>query len=221
MRGMRMEVSVTRTLAALVVLGLLVSLTGCATIVDGGRESVSINSSPSGALVTVVSRYGSTVASQRTPCVVRLPRDAGYFRGATYNVTVQKEGYAPFQTQITSSLNIGWYLIGNFFIGGWLGWLVVDPLSGAMWTLDQGGITAALSREGSAPPPTQTIIVPAQPPQQPATGPACPSCGHRNEVGAKFCGGCGGAMTQGNFCPGCGQKCETGANFCPGCGKQL
>ena len=29
----------------------------------------------------------------------------------------------------------GWYLAGNFIFGGLLGWLIVDPATGAMWNL--------------------------------------------------------------------------------------
>lgn len=29
-----------------------------------------------------------------------------------------------------------WYAVGNLFIGGLVGWLIVDPATGAMWTLD-------------------------------------------------------------------------------------
>lgn len=47
-----------------------------------------------------------------------------------------KPGYAKHSAQIHRGLN-GWYLFGNLFFGGLLGYLVVDPLTGAMWTLDE------------------------------------------------------------------------------------
>ena len=35
---------------------------------------------------------------------------------------------------MSSRIN-GWY-VGNIVFGGFIGWLIVDPLTGAMWTLD-------------------------------------------------------------------------------------
>jgi hypothetical protein len=31
----------------------------------------------------------------------------------------------------------GWYIGGNLVFGGLIGWLIVDPLTGAMWTLQK------------------------------------------------------------------------------------
>ena len=39
------------------------------------------------------------------------------------------------------------YLVGNFFIGGLIGWLVVDPLTGAMWTLSPDTIYTDLGAQ--------------------------------------------------------------------------
>ncbi len=44
-------------------------------------------------------------------------------------------GYEESVVSITSRLD-GWYF-GNILLGGLLGMLIIDPLSGAMWKLDQ------------------------------------------------------------------------------------
>ena len=36
---------------------------------------------------------------------------------------------------LTGELNKGSYLVGNLFSWYIVGWLIVDPLTGAMWTL--------------------------------------------------------------------------------------
>ena len=143
----RLNRNVMRLLCALVAVGALVPLTGCATIVDGGPAIVAINSTPSGAGVRIQDTRGRLVASHQTPCTIRLSRYGGYFSGAAYTVLIEKQGYNAYQAQISSSLNAGWYIVGNLFFGGVLGWVVVDPLSGAMWDLSPVHIHATLSKQ--------------------------------------------------------------------------
>jgi len=69
---------------------------------------------------------------------------------------------------------------------------------------------------------------PAQPaaPAAPAPGGtvACPSCGHQNPVGAKFCSNCGtqipAAAGGKQFCTQCGHELNAGAKFCGNCGAK-
>jgi hypothetical protein len=73
------------------------------------------------------------VQSGKTPLTVPLSASAGYFEPARYRVEVFKPGYAPTVSHINAHLN-SWYG-GNLIFGWFPGWLVVDPVSGAMWTL--------------------------------------------------------------------------------------
>jgi hypothetical protein len=119
------------TLATLLMLPLL--FTGCASILDGGAKPVQINSNPEGAKVTISDQEGTQVCVTNTPAIVILARSAGYFRGETYKVHFEKEGYYPFDASIVSELD-GWY-IGNIFLGGLIGEIIVDPSTGDMFTL--------------------------------------------------------------------------------------
>ncbi len=47
----------------------------------------------------------------------------------------------------------------------------------------------------------------------------CPSCGFRNPEGARFCSGCGSALSQ--PCPSCGVGVALDAAFCPHCETRL
>jgi class 3 adenylate cyclase/tetratricopeptide (TPR) repeat protein len=47
----------------------------------------------------------------------------------------------------------------------------------------------------------------------------CPACGHDNPEGARFCNGCGRALTA--RCGSCGTENPPGARFCNQCGAQL
>lgn len=125
---------------------------GCASIISKSEYPVSISSRPQGAEITIVNRLGTTIFSGKTPTTVTLKAGAGYFKGENYTVTFKKEGYTPYRAQISRGVD-GWYIGGNFFFGGLIGWLIVDPATGAMWTLEDLYVildpqTASLQKEG-------------------------------------------------------------------------
>lgn len=115
-------------LAALVCLG-----TGCASIVTGTHRKVTFNSNPSGAKVTIATPKGKVIREGVTPFTTSLMKGQPYFVGRKYVVTFSKEGYFDTKQEVKATLN-GWYL-GNLVFGGLVGLIVVDPLTGAMWTL--------------------------------------------------------------------------------------
>ena len=127
---------------------LIVSLLagGCATIVSKSDWPIRIATSPEQAEVTVVDvGDGRKVFTGKTPTTLTLSSKGGYFTGRTYNVEVSKEGYATQSVEIRSSLN-GWYF-GNILFGGLIGFLIVDPLTGAMWTLEPADVTIPLGQK--------------------------------------------------------------------------
>lgn len=107
--------------------------TGCASIFDGGSKNVQISSNPEGAKVTVSNQEGKTLFVKTTPTFVTLDRSSGYFRGADYKLVFEAAGYQPYETHVTSIID-GWYF-GNIFLGGLVGMLIVDPMTGDMYTL--------------------------------------------------------------------------------------
>jgi len=113
---------------------LIVVLVGCASIVSKSTYPVTITSEPSGAEILIKDNNGNTIFTGQTPSMVDLNAGAGFFKGATYNVTFKMDGFNDYTAQINRGVD-GWYVAGNFFIGGIIGWLIVDPATGAMWTL--------------------------------------------------------------------------------------
>lgn len=111
---------------------IALALSGCASIISGGTQPVTIKSVPDGASVTVTNRAGEKIHNGTTPVTLTLNRGAGYFKSETYKVEVKKEGYEARQLDIVSTLN-GWY-IGNILFGGVVGMLAVDPATGAMYS---------------------------------------------------------------------------------------
>ncbi len=112
----------------------VVMLSGCASIVSKSTYDVQINSSPQGAQIEVLDSEGKPAGTGYTPVTVSLKAGAGYFRGQKYTVTFEKPGFDTQTVPIRRGVD-GWYAVGNLFFGGLIGYLIVDPLTGAMWTL--------------------------------------------------------------------------------------
>lgn len=110
------------------------SLVGCASIVSDSKYPVNISSSPKGAKLSVEDDSGRTIFTGRTPANVTLNASEGFFQAAEYTIICEKEGSYSRTTTLNSGLD-GWY-VGNILFGGLIGWLIVDPATGAMWKLD-------------------------------------------------------------------------------------
>ena len=120
-----------------------VCLVGCASIFSGTSKKITINSTPAGAKITIYDNTGKVVSTGQTPTVVRLRRGESYFEDHQYRVVIEKPGFRRSEVQIRSSLN-GWYF-GNILLGGVIGMVVVDPMTGAMYTLSPDHIEKTLT----------------------------------------------------------------------------
>ena len=107
-------------------------LGGCASIVSDSQYPVAFQSDPVGARFTVTNKKGAIIYDGSTPATVMLESGAGYFQSGDYTVTFAKDGHATNTVQVNATLD-GWY-IGNLLTGP-IGFLVIDPLTGAMWKL--------------------------------------------------------------------------------------
>lgn len=136
----------------------VLTLSGCASIVSDSKYPVSVTSEPRGANFEVRSKSGSVAASGSTPSQVTLNAGAGYFRGETYQVTYRKEGFSEQQSVISSGID-GWYW-ANIVFGGLLGLLIVDPATGAMYTLPDN-TNAKLNPLPTAATTSQQMVTPA------------------------------------------------------------
>ena len=121
-------------LTSLAVAAALFTATGCASIVSKSSYPVAFNSSPEQAEISIADETGKVIYSGSTPTTVTLDTKAGYFKGKDYTVTFQKDGYAKHTAELKRGVD-GWYIAGNIVFGGLIGWLIVDPATGSMWTL--------------------------------------------------------------------------------------
>ena len=109
-------------------------LSGCASIVSSDLHKVSIESNEPDVNYVITNRKNEIIAQGKTPATVDLVSSYKYFSGEKYTVKAHKEGFSDNYRDIDSSLS-NWYLFGNIIFGGLIGWFIVDPLTGAMYTL--------------------------------------------------------------------------------------
>lgn len=138
--------------------------TGCATIMSSSTYPIAFSTEPAGAQIEVTDNRGLLRFAGTTPTTFDLPAGDGYFSRARYTVAVKKEGHAPTNVVLRSRVD-PWYW-GNFAIGGLIGFLLIDPLSGAMWRLDGPGKTVSLTPE-NAPQPVAMQQAQTQSPLEP------------------------------------------------------
>ena len=128
-----------RVIASILAVSLAWATTGCATIVHGNRQNVTINSEPQGALVKIDGLKG------------RTPFSASLARNQDYVVTIQKEGYKEEQIQINKNFS-GLSIIGNIlwlFVG-----VIVDYASGAAYNLNPTHVNVELEKASTADSPS-------------------------------------------------------------------
>ena len=114
---------------------------GCASVVNSPKQTVSFNSTPSGAKV-----YLDGVQVGTTPYVCEIKR------GRCPEVVFKKDGYVPEKHKMTDSLDAAPYFAGN--LGLCLLWVVpgvigfiTDPITGAMWEYDFPNVNVHLTPE--------------------------------------------------------------------------
>lgn len=122
-------------------LGITMLSTGCASIFSGTTQEVAIETTP-GAHYSITNSYGRAVASGVSGGTAQLTRGVGYFSPHSYKLRISKEGYRVQTIDITPGVN-PWYF-ANILIGGVLGMVIIDPLTGAMFNLNPSHINAPL-----------------------------------------------------------------------------
>ncbi len=108
----------------------LTSLTSCATIMHGTRQSIGIASNPSNASVWVDRAYMGD-----TPIIVSMSRKDNHF------VRIELDGYLPYEATFSRQMS-GWVL-GNFVFGGVIG-LAVDAITGGIYRLTPDQVQAEM-----------------------------------------------------------------------------
>lgn len=127
----------------LIAVGAIFALSGCASIFSGTTQDITLRTTP-GATYTITDTYGRRVASGQGEGTASLVRGASYFSPHAYTARITKPGYHPRTIEITPGIN-PWYF-ANLLIGGVVGMVIVDPLTGAMYKFLPSDIDAPLDQ---------------------------------------------------------------------------
>lgn len=130
-------------------LAIAAATSGCATIIGSPTQLIPIASTPSDASIVINDEGGAEIFKGMTPTTVTLPKSTGkYWGGKSFTVKISKEGFAEQTIPVASGAN-GWYIAGNLVFGGLIGWFIVDPLSGNMYTLSPEAVSATLGAKSA------------------------------------------------------------------------
>lgn len=124
----------TIAMAALMLAG--VSLSGCATVINGTSQDVAFNSQPDGAIVEL-----QTGQNCVTPCTFSMKR------GDDAEIRISKPGFQPVSIYVQSRLAGSTF--GNIILGGGIG-AVVDGSNGASNRLYPNPVYVRLVPVGSS-----------------------------------------------------------------------
>ncbi|MSR77647.1 MAG: PEGA domain-containing protein [Candidatus Omnitrophica bacterium] len=112
---------------------LLAGHTGCASIVSGKQEDVTIHSEPAGAEV-----YVDDLKIGTTPMIASLKRKKHH------TVKFKKEGY---QEELrTTGRGFNWWFTGNLILGGIIG-IIVDFATGAVYKVKPQEVNVLLKQK--------------------------------------------------------------------------
>jgi len=127
MNSRRATATLGRAVVAIVLTTTAASATGCATLIHGTRQKISIASDPDGAVV-----YVDSIRKCETPCEVELSRSA------PGQVELRKAGFAA--TRVDVVRRFAWVstLVGNVFLTYGIG-IIVDFWSGGAYYLEFRG----------------------------------------------------------------------------------
>ncbi|WP_238579325.1 hypothetical protein [Pseudomonas aeruginosa] len=121
---------------------------GCASIFNDSNTKVEFYSVPTQAEFEIRKVDGQLVGKGTTPGAFTLENSSGYFKKQSYTVTFKKDGYDDVTVPFKPSVS-GWYW-WNILLGGLIGMLIVDPVTGAMYVLPDD-VTANLKEGHGAP----------------------------------------------------------------------
>lgn len=117
-------------------------LAGCATIMGkSAPETLNVRSIPDQASVVITDESGTKIFEGKTPTSLPLEKKKGFFSGKKYDVKILKEGFS--EKIVTVDTKVGGWYVGNLLFGGVIGFLIIDPATGAMWTLNTNEVNVS------------------------------------------------------------------------------
>jgi hypothetical protein len=103
--------------------------------IDGTNRMVDPQGIPSSIAVSAIDTDGQRVCEGMTPLVIPQKRPGPDFKAEQYCIVFESQGEQK-GIWLSASIAAGWYLAGDNSCGGFIDLLIIDPLSGAIWTVD-------------------------------------------------------------------------------------
>jgi hypothetical protein len=103
-----------------------------------------------GAHVSIFDRNERLVETNTTAFIAQLSSGVGYFKSQEYRLFFELPGYQSVNVNLESKVSGRYW--GNLVLGGLIGMLIVDPLTGAMYNLTPEQIQQPLT-------PTQAQLI--------------------------------------------------------------
>jgi len=132
-----------KTKNLILALSIILISTGCASIVHGPLQPISIVSQPTGAQITIDGKgYGitpQTVMLRRMGRLKGEPSEKQY-----YNLSIELEGYMPYELKLKREMD-GWF-VGNILLGGLIG-IIIDAANGSMYKLSPDQVVSTLAMQ--------------------------------------------------------------------------
>lgn len=126
-----------KPLFAPLLMAVLLSTSGCATLFSGSSDEITVKSEPEGAMVRV-----NGLDQGETPVTFSADRDAGWFGSNRNQVTVIKDGYEERSVRMQTQ----WVPISILNLFNGIGW-AVDAYSGNMWKYEPTTYKITLEEE--------------------------------------------------------------------------
>ncbi len=113
-------------------------LCSCATVMRDNNQAVPIKANVEKVDIRVTNKAGELIYEGQTPTTLTLKTasKSGYFNPEKYTIVASKDGFKT-QTSIIDWHVSSWYWAGNLVIGGLIGYLIIDPITGDMYYLDE------------------------------------------------------------------------------------
>lgn len=118
--------------------GAILLVASCASVVN----TITVESTPSDALITITDQKGVEVYNGNTPAEMSLDARSSWFSKASYQVKFEKKGY-DIKTVPLEFRSDGWYY-GKTQFGEIVALLIVDNATGEMFKLDKSFLNEAL-----------------------------------------------------------------------------
>lgn len=131
-------------LARVLAVGVALSLSACATVTRGTKQTWTVNTEPGGASVKTTVGFNCA----QTPCTFKIKRKSNF------DVTIEKAGYKTWTGQVkhqTAGGGVATTVAGNAILGGLVG-LGVDAASGATQELKPNPLVVKLEPDTPVPP---------------------------------------------------------------------